>query len=146
MPLAGSPFRSERDSMKRASACDPERLACRPSARLAYQAARRAGALLLLALLSTACARPIVIGSESRAVFSVMVHNDLQEAMIVSYTDPRGEALLGSVPAGGSQRFEIANPPSADISITARNAAGSRRAGPFPVTLIAGTVQAVHIR
>jgi hypothetical protein len=108
--------------------------------------AQRAGALLLLALLITACARPIIVGSEPRAVFSVMVHNDLQEAMIVSYNDPRGEALLGTVPAGASQRFEIANPPSADITITARNAAGSRRAGPFPVTLIAGTVQAVHIR
>jgi hypothetical protein len=127
--------------MMRAPACHPATLAQR-----ARPPMRRAGALLLLALLITACARPIVIGSEPRAAFSVMVHNDLQEAMIVSYTDPRGEALLGSVPAGGSQRFEIANPPSSEITITARNATGSRRAGPFPVTLIAGTVQAVHIR
>jgi hypothetical protein len=75
-----------------------------------------------------------------------MVHNELDEAMIVSYNDPRGDALLGSVPAGGSQRFEIANPPTADITISARNAAGSRRAGPYPVQLIAGTIQAVRIR
>jgi hypothetical protein len=141
MPLAGSPFRSERDSMKSASAC----AAATPAAR-APRASRRAGTLLLLALLAAGCVRPILVGSEPRAVFSVMVHNELSEAMIVSYNDPRGEALLGSVPAAGSQRFEIANPPSADITITARNAAGSRRAGPFPVTLIAGTVQAVHIR
>jgi hypothetical protein len=126
--------------------CGPTSLATAPRRAREPWAARRAGALLLLALLIPACTRPIVVGSEPRAVFSIMVHNELDEAMIVSYNDPRGDALLGTVPPGGRQRFEIANPPTAAISVSARNAAGSRRAGPYPVQLIAGTVQAVHIR
>lgn len=106
---------------------------------------RRAAAGLMLVLALAGCARGMAVGSEPRPVHSITVQNDLAEAMIVSYTDARGDAILGTVTAGGSERFIIASPEST-VTVRARNAAGTRTAGPYTVTLTAGTAQLVHLR
>jgi hypothetical protein len=105
-----------------------------------------ARAAALLALLLAACTRPIEVTSEPRAVFAILVHNEFAEPMIVSYDDSRGDALLGTVPANSSQRFEIGNPARNRITLQARNAAGSRRSGPHTVDLVAHTVPTVRLR
>lgn len=110
--------------------------------------ARRRTALALLALVALAiagCARGMHVGSEPTPVASIMVENGLGEPMIVSYSDSRGEALLGSVPAGGSERFVIASRESS-ITVRARNAAGSRTAGPYTVQLTPGAITPVRLR
>jgi hypothetical protein len=107
---------------------------------------RTALALLALAAITTAgCARGMHVGSEPTPVASITVENGLGEPMIVSYSDSRGEALLGTVAAGGSERFVIASrEPS--ITVRARNAAGNRTAGPYTVQLIAGASTPVRLR
>lgn len=101
---------------------------------------------LLLAVALAACVRPIEVGSDPRPNYGIVVHNDVAEPMIVSYTDGRGDALLGTVPAGASQQFIIAAPAATRISITARNAGGTRVIGPFNVQLVSGAMQPVRLR
>jgi hypothetical protein len=85
------------------------------------------------------------VGSEPTPVASITVENGLGEPMIVSYSDSRGEALLGTVPAGGAERFVIASrEPS--ITVRARNASGNRTAGPYTVQLTPGANTPVRLR
>lgn len=107
--------------------------------------AAAASLLLVLAVALAGCARGMAVGSEPRPVHSITVQNELGEAMIVSYADVRGEAILGTVAAGGSERFIIASPEST-ITLRARNVAGTRTVGPYTLTLTAGTTQTVHLR
>lgn len=100
---------------------------------------------VLAALLLTAC-RSIAVQSDPRPTYTIDVHNDTNEAMIVSYNDGRGDALLGTVAANRSERFVIASSVSSIITVTATNEARSRTLGPFQVALVAGTPQPVRLR
>jgi hypothetical protein len=102
-------------------------------------------ALLLVALASGGCARALAVESEARPVYRINVQNDTGEAMIVSYDEGRGAALLGTVPPGGADSFVIAarNP---TIAVHARNAAGTRNLGPFTVQLSPTAPQLVRLR
>ncbi|CAN5633835.1 hypothetical protein BH23GEM9_BH23GEM9_05860 [soil metagenome] len=113
---------------------------------LGHLSLRRSAALLTLALLLAGCARAMQVGSEPGPVYRLAVQNQFAEPMIVSYADSRGQGLLGTVPAGRTEHFTIANPATLSISVTARNAAGSRSAGPFAVQLVAGEAQTVLLR
>lgn len=108
----------------------------------------RAVRLLLLAALllpATACARAMAVGSEPRPVYRIDVINETAEAMIVSYDEGRGSALLGTVPAGRTDSFVIAARTTA-VVVSARNAAGTRVLDPIPVQLSATTAQQVRLR
>jgi hypothetical protein len=106
----------------------------------------RAAVLLLAITLLGACARAMDVGSDPRPTYRLAVQNQLAEPMIVSYSDQRGQALLGTVAAGSTEYFTIAGPASLNVSITARNAAGTLNAGPFDVQLVAGEVRTVQLR
>jgi uncharacterized lipoprotein YajG len=102
---------------------------------------------LLLLLVLAGCARGMEIGSPSPAdTFSIDVENSTGVTMVVTYDDGRGTATLGTVSAGRTERFIIAAP--ANLSVTVRGEAISRtrRAGPYRVTLVAGTPQIVRLR
>jgi hypothetical protein len=105
--------------------------------------------VLAFAAISTAtsgCTRAIQVGSEPAPVYRLVVANDLPEAMIVAYNDGRGDRTLGSVPAGRSDTFVVAGSASPAITVTARNAQGSRTAGPFSVQLVPGSQVTVRLR
>lgn len=109
------------------------------------QLPRRVVATALLALAFAGCARGMAVGSEPRPVHNITVQNDLTEAMIVSYTDARGDAILGTVAPGSSERFVIASP-ATTITVRARNTAGTRVVGPYTLDLTAGPSQVVRLR
>jgi hypothetical protein len=70
----------------------------------------------------------------------------LAEPMIVSYGDEQGQALLGTVQPGRTEYFVIAGSSSTAVTITARNAAGTVNAGPYPITLVAGERATIRLR
>lgn len=107
--------------------------------------ARRAS-LLFLALALAACARSVQIGSDPGPAYAVEVRNTLDQDMIVAYDDGGGARTLGTVRAGGSERFIIASPARQSIDISARNAGGTRSAGPYTVQLVAGQTPTVSLR
>jgi hypothetical protein len=87
------------------------------------------------------------VGSATPAeTFSISVHNMTGTTMVVSYDDGRGDAILGSVAASATERFIIAAPATRTISVRGEAVTGSRRAGPYTVTLVAGTPQTVRLR
>lgn len=111
--------------------------------------ARFARRLALLAAslgLAVACARPVSIGTGAGPVFRVQVENSLAEDMIVSYNDGTGSALLGTVRANSSQRFDITAPANRTVSITAANANRTRSIGPYSVRLQDGSTPTVVLR
>jgi hypothetical protein len=108
--------------------------------------AARPIALLLLLLLFAGCTRAIEVGSEPRPTYRLSVVNELPVPMIVSYSEPRGDALLGTVPAGRAEHFVIAGTAAAGVVITARSADGTLTRGPYTVQLTAGQVQTVRLQ
>ncbi|MGH7446492.1 MAG: hypothetical protein ACREK1_11190 [Longimicrobiales bacterium] len=104
--------------------------------------------LVLLALLTlSACTRGISVGSSSPAeTFSISVENRTGVTMVVSYNDGRGDATLGTVDAGASERFIIAAPAAQTVTVSGVAVTGSRRSGPYTVALVAGATQAVRLR
>lgn len=82
--------------------------------------------VLLLAAAVVAC-RPVSIETEPGPAYMVDVRNRLPEAMIVQFEDGRGARMLGTVAAGATERFVIAAPDRAQITIVARNQTGSRQ-------------------
>ncbi|HEX6307311.1 MAG TPA: hypothetical protein VFZ69_03925 [Longimicrobiales bacterium] len=103
--------------------------------------------LLLLAVLSLSGCRTMSVGSPAPSeTYSISVHNETGVAMIVSYNDGRGDALLGNVRPGATERFVIAAPASHTITVQATAASGGRTAGPYSVTLVAGSTQTVRLR
>ena len=107
--------------------------------------ARRIAAIFAVLLL-TGCARSVQIGSDPGPAFAVEVRNGLSEDMIVSYDDGGGARTLGTVTAGASERFIIAAPARQNITITGRNNAGTRTAGPYNVQLVSGDTPVVSLR
>jgi hypothetical protein len=106
---------------------------------------RRLLVLLVLALATSGC-RPVSVTSDPRPTYSIDVHNDAGQDMIVSYNDGRGDAVLGTVPPNRSERFIIASPSASTITVRATNASGTRSAGPYTVQLVAGVPQSVRLR
>jgi hypothetical protein len=105
------------------------------------------GAVASIALLITAsCTRAVSVGSEPRPVFAIQVRNALNEEMIVSYDDGTGARALGSVLAGGTERFVIASAARTTITVSARNAGGTRTAGPYTIQLAPGSTPLVTLR
>jgi hypothetical protein len=102
--------------------------------------------LLLGMLLIAGCARTIDVGSEPRPTFSIAVQNALAEPMIVSYTDERGQALLGTVQPGRTEYYVIAGTTSTHITVSGRNENGTVTTGPWTVRLAAGERPTVRLR
>jgi uncharacterized lipoprotein YajG len=104
-------------------------------------------ALLLTLFALAGCSRGMNVGSPSPAeTFSISVQNMTGVTMVVSYDDGRGDAILGAVNASSTERFIIAAPATQTISVRAEAVAGTRRSGPYTVTLVAGTPQTVRLR
>jgi hypothetical protein len=100
----------------------------------------------LLLLLSTGCARALHVASEPSPVYRLAIANDTDQEMVVTYHDGQRQGLLGAVPAGRSDTFVVATPASAAVTITARNAAGTRTLGPFSVQLAPGETVTLRLR
>jgi hypothetical protein len=93
-------------------------------------------AMATFALLTTGCARAVEVGSaDPRLNYSIDVRNETTVAMIVSYNDGRGDALLGLVEPGRVERFIIASPATTGITVTGVAESGGRTSGPHAVTL-----------
>lgn len=103
---------------------------------------------LFLSIISLAgCARGMDVGSATPAeTFSISVQNMTGVTMVVSYDDGRGDAILGTVAASATERFIIAAPATQTVTVRGEAATGSRRSGPYTVTLAAGTPQTVRLR
>lgn len=102
---------------------------------------------ILLVLALSGCARGMSVDSATPAeTFSINVENMTGVTMVVTYDDGRGAATLGTVSASATERFIIAAPATPTITVRGEAASGTRRAGPFTVTLIAGTPQLVRLR
>jgi hypothetical protein len=106
----------------------------------------RRAATLILVLLLAGCTRSVQIGSDPGVVYAVEIRNTLQQDMIVAYDDGGGARTLGTVRGNGSERFIITAPARQSVAITARNAAGTRSAGPYTVQLVAGDTPSVSLR
>jgi hypothetical protein len=104
--------------------------------------------LLLIALLTVAaCSRGMEVGSpQPAATYSISVQNMTGVTMVVSYDDGRGNAILGTVGADRTERFIIASPAVQTVTVRGESATGGRVAGPYTVTLVAGSTQAVRLR
>jgi hypothetical protein len=103
--------------------------------------------LLLVVITLTGCSRGMSVGSPAPAeTFSISVQNQTGVTMVVSYNDGRGDAILGTVDAGGTERFIIAAPAVQTITVRGAATSGSRSSGPHSVTLVAGTTQTVRLR
>lgn len=97
-------------------------------------------AVAFFILMTASCARPVQVGTgDTSRNYSIEVRNEASVAMIVRYNDGRGDALLGSVAAGQSERFIIASPAAPTVVIMGVSEAGSRRSGPHTVNLSSGT-------
>jgi hypothetical protein len=86
------------------------------------------------------------VASDPRPTYSIEVTNESGTAMIVSYNDGRGDAILGTVTAGGTERFIIASPQSPAVTVTATNEARTHTLGPYSVRLVAGVPQPVRLK
>jgi len=107
---------------------------------------RRAGMLLVLVLIAVPACRRAVSVSTPSPVFAISVTNATNAELIVSYDDGSGAKALGSIRAGGTERFVIASPARATISVSGRNPPGTRTAGPVAVELRAGETRPVTLR
>jgi hypothetical protein len=107
----------------------------------------RAMVLLLACLAFTAgCSRAMTVGSEAGPLYRITVQNDLDEAMIVSYNDGRGDALLGTVGPRSVDHFTIGRPANLSITVSARNVAGSRTRGPIAIELTPDSARLVRLQ
>ena len=108
---------------------------------------RRAALLLILAVLIPGCSRAVAVqsGDPTRS-FSIEITNETGTAMVVSYNDGRGDATLGTVAAGRTERYIIASPATNSVAIRGVATSGSRTAGPYTVSLTAGSTARVSLR
>lgn len=106
-----------------------------------------AASAMLVLILTAGCAsmRSASVGTDT-VNYSIDATNQMGHSMTVYWSDGGEEKMLGAVPAGRSERFIIAAPRSTTISVTARDANRTHVAGPWQVTLAAGSAQRVTIR
>jgi hypothetical protein len=103
--------------------------------------------VLAVVLLSAGCARAMSVGSaDPTQTYSIAVENRTDVAMIVSYNDGRGDALLGNVAASATERFVIAGSTASTIHVTGAAVTGTRRSGPHTVALTPGQTVTVVLR
>lgn len=109
---------------------------------------RRLSILAAVALIAlTGCARGITVGSPApTTTYSVSVQNVTSVDLIVSYNDGSGDALLGTVRTGATERFVIAGSAASSIRVSGVAVSGSRTSGPYTVSLIPGRTQTVILR
>lgn len=107
-----------------------------------------AAAALLTLPVAAGCAsmRSVSVGSDSTDTYAIEVTNTRSYTMTVYWTDGGNAKDLGPVGAGRRERFIIAGASSNTISVGAREAAGTRTAGPYTVTLQAGVTRQVTLR
>lgn len=100
-------------------------------------------ALFVIAgMLTTGCYRGVAVESDPRGGYAIDVENRFGVSIEVAFEDDRGARMLGSVPAGRSERFLVVSPSSVSVVIVAmpQGRAAQRRA----VTLwAAGPVRVV---
>ena len=104
------------------------------------------GFALVLSATSAACAsrRPVSIGTD--VTYPVEIVNQLSQQMTVFWSDGGEPRMLGTVGASRTERFIVAGSSSASITITARDASGVQRAGPFSVILEPGVTKRVVVQ
>lgn len=102
---------------------------------------------MLVLILTAGCAsmRSASVGTDTTN-YSIEATNQMGHAMTVFWSDGGEEKMLGSVAAGRTERFIIAAPRSTSISVLARDANRTHMAGPWQVTLTAGSSQRVTVR
>jgi len=103
-------------------------------------------AALVLLIASVACSRAVQVGSGPAPTYPIEVRNTLSQDVIVAYDDGAGVRTLGTVEAGGSERYIIASPRTMTVSITGRATSGQQTWGPFSIDLQAGATRTVTIR
>jgi hypothetical protein len=103
-------------------------------------------AALALVLAAAACSRAVQVGSGPAPTYPIEVRNTLSQDVIVAYDDGAGARTLGTVEAGGTERYIIASPRTMTVSITGRATSGQQTFGPFSVDLEAGSTPTVTIR
>lgn len=101
----------------------------------------RAMAVGLAALAAGGCSRAVMIDSPGPA-YTVNVDNRTSEDLIVTYDDGGGPRTLGTVRAGGTERFVVATR-ATRVEIRGQNTTGSRRVGPYQVDLGPGSTPTV---
>lgn len=101
---------------------------------------------IALILLAGACSRAVEVSSGPAPTYPVSVRNALGEDVIVAYDDGGGARTLGTIRAGTTERFIIAQPATPRVSILARSVSGEREYGPFAVDLVAGETRSVTVR
>ena len=108
---------------------------------------RRAALLLILSVALAGCSRAVAVqsGDPTRS-FSIEITNETGTAMVVSYNDGRGDATLGTVAAGRTERYIIASPANNSVAIRGVATSGGRTAGPYTVSLTAGSTARVSLR
>ena len=79
-------------------------------------------ALLCVAAL-TGCARSVALDTDPGQTYAVSVTNPMPHPMIVSFDDGSGQRLLGTVQAGGTERFVIAGSANQTVSVVAHDEA-----------------------
>ena len=103
--------------------------------------------LLLLCAVLAGCSRAVQVGSgDASQQYRLSVENTTTVAMVVSYNDTRGDAVLGSVSPGRTEHFLIVRPASQTVTVRARAAGGGREAGPYTVMLRTGAPQQVRLQ
>lgn len=94
-------------------------------------------------VLTAACARPVAVQSDPAATYAVQVGNATTAALRVSFDAGAGERELGSVAAGGSERFVIVNPGAPSVTLVGVGPGFTVRQA---VTLRAGETVRVTLR
>lgn len=102
-------------------------------------------ALTALVPLVVACPRRVRVESEGRQPFTVEVRNPMPYGMVVSYDDGTGRRLLGTVAAGGVQRFTILGTGGQAITIRGEAQDRSGRSVQRVVRLEAGSSAVVDL-
>jgi hypothetical protein len=79
-----------------------------------------------LLMLTAAACRTLAVQTEAAPTYMIDVRNTISLPMIVQFDDGRGARLLGTVPAGGQERFIIAGASRAEVAILATSEDGTR--------------------
>lgn len=101
-------------------------------------------AIVVLATTGCASMRSASVGTDP-GNYSIDATNQMGHSMTVFWSEGGDERMLGSVAAGRTERF-IVTSSTPNVTILARDANRTHTAGPWQVTLVAGSPQRVTIR
>jgi hypothetical protein len=91
-------------------------------------------AAIVLVLLAAACHRTPAPGS-APVVQAIDVENRTARILVVSFEDSRGTGVLGTVRAGSTDRFVLADAGGGQITVRGRSQDGTVTSGPYTVRL-----------